>query len=562
MAKGSEKPQGRQQSSSDLSPEHFFRLLVHRKWLVLIVWLVVSAATGVFVQRLPNLYTSETVILVNPQKVPEAYVKATVTGDIRGRLNTLSQQILSATRLQKIIDSFNLYQEEKKTMVKEEILAKMRKEIVVKVMSDFGAGQDLTAFKITYSGRQPRLVAQVANELANLFIDENLKARELQATGTSDFIQNQLQTAKKTLDDQEEKLKQFRIGHIGEMPEQQGANLQILGNLQQQIRAAADSLSRAEQQKAMLLSMVNRGNGPDRVVDLDESNPQVDAPAKVDGRPAGPSAAEPVSPTRAKLETALGRGYSEQHPEVKKLRAELAAENAQRPIPVPVIQAAPVAATSAAPTLAVTRPTTSTQAQRAGNEHYNPIVQSQLRTLDQEIEKYKQDQARLNKQAATYQARLEAIPMREQEIAQLVRDHDISKAHYTNLLDKQFSAETATQLEIRQKGEKFEVLDPALPASKPSSPNRILLNIGGLVVGFLIGFGLAVATEFLGMTITAAGDIMAITGTEALEVIPVIQTQLDITAHKKRMWMASAAAVICMLLACAGLLYHYRSQVF
>jgi polysaccharide biosynthesis transport protein len=217
--------------------------------------------------------------------------------------------------------------------------------------------------------------------------------------------------------------------------------------------------------------------------------------------------------------------------------------------------------TSSAPELAVTRSGTA-PAQRTGGDHFNPVLQSQLKALESEIEKCKQDEQRLSKQAATYQARLEVIPMREQEVAQLVRDHDISKSHYTNLLDKQFSAETATQLEIRQKGEKFEILDPAQPAGKPSSPNRILLNLGGVLGGLFLGIALAIATEFLGMTITSAGDISSITGLDVLEVIPLIQTQIDISVQKKRLRMASVAAAVCVLLACASVLYHFRGQVF
>ena len=166
-----------------LSPEHYIRLIVHRWWLVLGIALAISAGTIVFSHFLPNVYTSDTVILVDPQKVPDAYVKSTVTGDVRNRLSTLSQQILSATRLQRIIETLNLYPEDRKKAAREDVIAHMRADISVQVVSDFGASQDFQAFRITYSGKDARLVAQVTNELASLFIEENLKAREQQATG-------------------------------------------------------------------------------------------------------------------------------------------------------------------------------------------------------------------------------------------------------------------------------------------------------------------------------------------------------------------------------------------
>ena len=235
---------------------------------------------------MPDSYRSETVILVDPQKVPDTYVRSTVTGDIRGRLSTLSQQILSATRLQKIIDSLNLYPQERKGMAREDIIARMRGDIGVTVLSDFGGGQDLQAFRITYSGHEPRLVAQVTNELASLFIEENLKAREQQATGTSEFLQNQLQETRKRLDDQEAKLKDFKLRHIGEMPEHEAADLQILGQLQSQLQIESEALSRAEQQKSYLQSMMASGSAP--VVDLDGVRDQ----AGFDGRRSGSNKSE------------------------------------------------------------------------------------------------------------------------------------------------------------------------------------------------------------------------------------------------------------------------------
>src|SRR5277367_2881874 len=135
-----------------LSPEHYLRLIAHRWWLIVGVALAVSAGTVVYTHFLPNIFTSETVILVDPQKVPDTYVKSTVTGDVRNRLSTLSQQILSATRLQRIIETLNLYPEDRKKMAREDVISHMRSDISVQVVSDFGASQDFQAFRISYYG--------------------------------------------------------------------------------------------------------------------------------------------------------------------------------------------------------------------------------------------------------------------------------------------------------------------------------------------------------------------------------------------------------------------------
>src|ERR1039457_4018402 len=250
------RPRFAQEGKGQIAPEHYLRLIIHRKWLVLGTFVLVSAATFIISFNLPNVYMSSTLILVDPQKVPETYVKATVTGDLRNRLGTLQQQILSATRLQKIIETLNLYPVERKTMAREDVIAMMQKDVSVSIVTDYGGSQDLQAFRIGYSGRDARQVAQVANDLATLFMDENLKAREQQAAGTTEFLQNQLQESKKVLEAQEAKLKDFKLKHLGEMPEQQSANLQILGQLQFQLQMEGEALARAEQQRSTIqLSM-------------------------------------------------------------------------------------------------------------------------------------------------------------------------------------------------------------------------------------------------------------------------------------------------------------------
>lgn len=533
-------PKPLRSTHSEISLEHYLRLIAHRKWWILAVFLPVSLGTVAISYFLPNVYTSETLILVDPQKVPDSYVKATVTGDVRDRLGTLSQQILSATRLQKIIDTFNLYPEERKTLAREDVILRMRSHISVNVVSDFGGSQDLQAFRITYSGKEPRLVAQVTNELASLFIEENLKAREQQAEGTTDFLQNQLQETRKALEQQEAKLKDFKLRHIGEMPEQQTADLQILGQLQSQLQLEGDALSRAEQQKSYIQSMMTQSSAP--VIDLDTND------QKTPGGAEAQKAELTLSTLRGKLAQLRSR-YSENYPDVKKLKTQIEEEEKK--------QAQLAAAAAPAPS---SDPVVPTKHPRPANT-FNPVLQAQLETVDAEIAKHKTEQERLSKLTAVYQAKLEAIPVREQEISDLERDYEISKAHYSQLLEKQLSAETATQLEIRQKGEKFSILDPAQPAERPSRPNRLLINAGGSLAGLALGILLAVATEFLGISITAPEQLTAASGgLPVLEVIPMIQTESGRLAQKKRLLVAAASGVAIVIVCC--IISYYRGLVF
>jgi len=547
---GRNRPVRANQRTSLLTPEHCLRLIFHRKWLILGVFGVVSAVTAVITTRLPNVYSSDTLILVDPQKVPESYVKATISGDIRNRLGTLKQQILSATRLQKIIDNLNLYPTERKSMVREDVITHMRSDIEVSVVSDFGGSQDLQAFRITYSGGDPQLVAQVANNLAGLFIEENLKAREQQAEGTTEFLTSQLEETRKTLEEQEAKLRDFRLKHIGEMPEQQAADLQILGQLQSKLQLEADALNRAEQQRSYIESMMASGQSAG-VVDLDDERT---------ARPSTAPASAPVNAAEKQLTALLAHGYTEKHPDVRRLKQEIEQQVKSSKQPGP--GGAPEATPQVAQTVVAPPPAQPKRQPVAPPKYVNPVLQTQLTAVESEIAKHTEQVQILSKQIAGYQAKLEAIPVREQQITQLVRDYEISKAHYSQLLNSQLSAATATQLELRQKGEKFSVLDPAQAAQKPSRPNRTLLNLGGSIGGLLLGLCLALATEFLGMSITSPEHLTAATGLPVLEVIPLIETRMDRLARRKRMFMAAASGAAAALALGAFLVYHYGARFF
>src|ERR1017187_4356593 len=235
-----------------LAPLSIARTLWKRKLLILICSVAVSLAIALVVYKIPTRYASEALILVDAQKIPEKFVSSTVSSDVQDRLATISQQILSSTRLVKIIADFDLYREEKKSSVQEEILEMMRKDISIKLERGWIVGNRPGAFRVGYLGRDPAVVAQVANRIANLFIEENLKTREVQAEGTSDFIDTQLQESKKRLDELEAAVGQYKLKHNGELPQQESAISGILSRLAVQLQTNRDSLERAEQSKAVL----------------------------------------------------------------------------------------------------------------------------------------------------------------------------------------------------------------------------------------------------------------------------------------------------------------------
>src|ERR1041385_7831778 len=236
----------------------------YRGWIFLGT-VVFFLAGATFVLLLPNHYKATTTILVDPQKVPEKYVSPTVSSDPAQRLSTISQQVLSSTRLQQIIDDMQLYPELRGKVPREELIELMRKDITITVKQGSSAG--LSAFTIEYEGRRREMVAKVANQLAASFIDWNVQNREQQAQDTTEFLAAQLKEARQNLEHQEARLSAFKMRHLGEMPEQQPANMQALSQLQGQFQANADALNRLEVERTLLSrGLENSSTGTDKTV--------------------------------------------------------------------------------------------------------------------------------------------------------------------------------------------------------------------------------------------------------------------------------------------------------
>ena len=223
----------------------YVEMAIRRKWLIIIPAILILSLSSVYGLISPNVYRSSTLILVEPQRVPEAYIRSTVTSPINERLRTISQQIMSRTRLEKIIEEFDLYKKARELLTTEEIIEIMREDIDLNVR-----GRD--SFELFYKGGDPNTVANVANKLASLFIEENLKVREQQAEGTTEFLQSELDRIKKQLESSEEAILVFKQRHFGELPEDMSVNLNFLHRLQRQIQANIENLGSVENRKLLI----------------------------------------------------------------------------------------------------------------------------------------------------------------------------------------------------------------------------------------------------------------------------------------------------------------------
>ena len=489
-------------------PEDLLRVAWKRKWFLLVPFLVCATATVLVTRRLPNLYRSDTLILVVPQRVPESYVRSTVSGRIEDRLQSLQQQILSRSRLERIILDLNLYQEQRRIQPFEGIVQRVRAGVKVETVRG-------DAFTVSYVAHDPKIAQAVTERLASLFIEENVRDREVLAEGTSQFLQTQLDEARQRLIEQEKKLEAYRLRHPGELPSQVPSNLQALQNAQVQLQTLSSAIQRHRERQVWLERQMGDLAG--------ESAAPVASTA-----PQPLSTEEQLQQARARL-AELSARLTPAHPDlgrqarlVTKLEKKAAAEREK-------------------PASAAASPRTAAELTR---ERRLRDLRSEADSVEREIAATQLEEERLRAQMAEYRARLDAAPIRESEMTELTRDYETLQEIYRTLLAKREDSKIAANLERRQVGEQFRVLDPARAPEQPFSPNRTRLNMMGAFLGLLLGVGICVLLEYLDNTLKTEDDIRTVLALPVIATIPVLAAGARQRASGHRLlWPVTAGAV-------------------
>jgi len=501
------------QSSEKPDLKEYWALARRRCWYFVLPlflgWLIVFAASWM----LPPVYRSGTLILVEQPTVPQQYVVSNVTGDLRNRLDSISQQILSRTRLWHIIERLNLYSKERARLTPDEIVEHMRKDIDIELVHS-PQREQLTAFNVFFSADNPHTAQAVTTELTNVFINENLEARQQQSESTTEFLQSQLEVARKSLTEQETRLREYKDRYLGELPSQLMSNIQILGGYQNQLQAEQDALGRAKQQNAYLES-------------LRAQYRSAEMPAKPgDAAPGGLLAIDQeLEKLRAQLDE-LSSHYSDRHPDVRRMKEQIKKrEKMRKQIEDDLRDKAAGAQKD------------DTAEHFAGDSFRGMMeVQSQLKANQLEIANRQETIQELKKKINDYQARLNQTPVREQQLADLSRDYEQSKANYESLLAKKNQSELATNLEKRQEGEHFRILDPPSLPVKPYSPNRFKLACIGLFAGCVLGAASVAARELTDDRIYSEKELKKLLPGNVLTEIPPLFTPEEDKRQRRRAW--------------------------
>ena len=443
-----------------ITPEFVIDIVIRRRWVImapLFFALIIGIALAI---KLPKVYEAKTLILVESQRVPQNYVQSIVTEDTAQRINTISQQILSRTNLEKIIDNFGLFKEtEAGNMFIEDKVANLRERISVDVMTDRRSRQQATeAFTISFKGTDPEKVMRVTNGLASYFIDENLKDRESQAIGTSSFLEAELQSMRSKLEQVEESMKNYRKANMGELPEQLETNLRILERLQENLNDRQQSLRDARSRLSQLKNQANNREPSVVVIGNNTQNRQDDAAS--------------LEELTAQLE-ALQTRYTEKHPDIQRLKRQIA-DLKQKEIE------------------SLNQDSTENLSQRIPLE-----LRQQIAEVNREIQLTEGEIDDLRNQINDYQIRIENIPKREQELLSLKRDYENIQSTYESLLARKLEADIAVNMERKQKGEQFRIVDPARLPQRPIEPNMKKIFLLVIAAGFGIGGAISFALEFL-----------------------------------------------------------------
>jgi polysaccharide chain length determinant protein (PEP-CTERM system associated) len=517
--------------------EHYWGIVNRRRWYFLVplflVWLAVWSASWF----LPSVYKSETMILVEQPTMPKDYVTPNVSDDLQARLQSITQQILSRTRLLHIIDELNLYANDRGRSAPDDLVERMRKDIKIDLVHD-EARREVTAFTVSYLSRDPHVAQRVTSELTNLFISENLEVRQQASQDTTNFLESRLEEARKALAEQEEKVREFKDRHPGDLPSQLGSNLQILSGLQTQLQSAEDALNTAKQQNAYLQSL------------LGQYRSLQNAPKTGDGAPVGlPALDAELDKLKAQLAD-LSSHYTDRHPDVRKVKEQIAKTEKMR---AQIIASLKTRATDA--------PAAGSAA--SGEEpdfrDSSPMVQLQGQLKANQIEITNRERAIAGLQAKMneYQAHLSQEPVIEQQLTDLTRGYEQSKANYDDLLKKKNSSEMATSMELRQQGEHFRVLDPPSLPMRPDFPNRLKLCGIGLGAGIALGAVFAGGAEFLDDRLHTEGDVKKLLPVEVISELPAFTTPAEEITQRKQLWLSWAMTGLVFVTILGGVALSY-----
>lgn len=474
------------------SMPEFLETVWRGKWVILTSAILSLAVAGVYCIVAPKQYRSETLILVEDQKIPEQYVLGVTEGNLEQRIFLIQKQLTGRAILADIVKELNLYPEEVEMYGLDGGTSILAQALSVEMVGkgqrgNFVSRSGIDAFTVSFSHEDPSLAMKVAGTLAEKFIEENLKARELTAEGTTEFFESEVRRAKVELEKKEDQISQFKSAHIGELPQQVEPNLRALDRLQSDLNSTHESIQRHS----------------DRLVMIDKAIQEYERfGTKSQVLAVGPAGIDPLFPRLKELREKLVKlqaEFWEGYPEIILTKEEI------RQVDGKLVELY------------------GPDVLKPGEKLMDPYLRDLKKQRDEvksEIALSRQRQSLLQAEKKTHEKRIDKAPEVEQELLILERDYENMKSNYRALLDKRLNARVSENLEKRQKGAQFRIIDTANFPTKPEKPNQPRVLIFGLLLGCGLGVGVAVLREQLHPQFRRPEEVEQLFGPQLLAVIP------------------------------------------
>jgi polysaccharide chain length determinant protein (PEP-CTERM system associated) len=512
------------------TPADFLAIARTRGLLVIVPALVGLFGALLFSSRLPNLYKAETLLQIVPQKVPDRLVPTTVTIQTEDRIEALGQQVQSRTFLERLIVDLNLYPEDRLVRPMQDVVQIMRGSMELETVRP-NRMAPVDAFYVRFTYHDPALAARATERIAEGYISRNARERGALAEGAAEFLNTQMLEAQKRLDDQDRLIKAFRERHSGTLPNQFDSNRQAMQNVQMQRQTVVAAIENDRTRKLMLERTYN---------DLR----MLPIPVSPGAIAAAQGNAPTTMPVRQRLELEranfkqMQQRLTADHPDVRRARRQL--EELEK-----LAAAEPPDESASVATGGITPEAAQRRSQISG-------IEAELAGLDRQIASKEAEERRLSGVIADYQARIEAAPGVESQWLALSRDYETHKRTFEELVLKAESAKAAVNLENRQVGEQFRVLDPARVPEVPVSPNRPLIIAIGAAIGLILGGGLAALLEFRDTSLRNETEVMAVLAIPVLANIPVLSSEDERRRVRRNRRLVLGSAFLMTALCVAG----------
>lgn len=465
--------------------------VLRKHWWILPTCALGFGAIGVSVAtQLPKQYTSQTLVLVARQTVPDEIVRPIVTEDLTQRLASMKEQILSRTRLQPVIEKFNLYAEDRGKLHMEDLIDRLRSAVVVTPLEAMPGIQyaNLPGFSVNVTFNNPQLAQQICTEVTSMFMEQNARSLEEKASRTTSFISQKLDEAKAKLDEQDAKLAQFQRQNMGLLPSETQRNLSLLASLNAELDATTQALTRTQQDKTMNETLLS----------------QQEASWKASQTGQNPDSLQDQLRARQEQLAVLESRYTDEHPDVVKLKGEIQElkkriEESPNPNEMPKLRK-----TTEPPNLQQLRAKI-----HQTETNYNELLKRQ---------------ASIQERIKILESHIEASPMVELQLKELTRSYDSALAFYNDLLKKQDSTEMARDLVRQQQGEQFRVLDPPSLPTSPSFPKMLNFAGGGLGGGTVLALIILYLLMAMDKTLHTEREVEMYLKLPVLASVPVLET--------------------------------------